>query len=186
MEQDNGTEQGSATEQNEAAEQDDAAEQDQAAQDQAAQQDTTAESDEAAKRKRNKAILMGALIVLLIIVIIVLLVFGMRGCAGQTSSAGRVTTSSSGPSADELAASLANRAHAAIHGKSLANGALLCSRVYVIEASGDAITIRLTVPSVSATGMAAACETAVMAAIPEATSVSVVDINDGLVGSAKR
>ena len=184
MEQDDTTEQNDAMPQGDAAEQGEATEQDDAT-----VQGDAANQDDAAKKKRNKTILIGAIIVLLIAVIAALLIFGMRACSNRTPTTGQVSGPSSGLSAED-ALSLENRIHMAIHGKSLPNGGLLCSYVYIVEASKDAsgvaATIDLTTASKANRAVAAACDSAVMAALPEITRVSVVDVNGSVVDAATR
>ena len=177
-----------ATAQNGATEQDDAPEEETAPEQvDATGQDNAPEQETAPEQKNRKAILTGSLIVLAILVIIVLVILLLRGCAGQTTGS-RLSNQSSAPGAGQSAISIENRVHAALHSKTF-NGGRLCTFVYIIEASTDhgvVATIRLTVPSASVPGIATVCENAVMAAVPEVTRVSVVDVNNSVVGSTTR
>lgn len=150
------------------------------------------------KQKNNKATLIGALIALVVVVIVVVAIVWLRGCSpGGTSSAGRTTGQPSASSAGTSTTPLEDRIHAALHAQTLSNGNPLDTLVYIFEVSTDngvAVTITLTqpsaafarTPSTNPQKIAAACENAVLAAVPEVTSVAVVDTNHVPISLQKR
>ena len=150
-------------------------------------QDDIAGPDKAPEKKRNRTVLMGCLILAVIIVILAILFFWLRGCSSQTPG-GQGATSST-PAVEEPSITIENRIHEAIHGKSYPSGGLMCSSVFIIEASnsnGVAASIRLTSAPTTASVMATALENVVMPAVPEVTTLQIVNGNGALIDTRKR
>ena len=137
------------------------------------------------KPKKSNAVLMGCLAAVAVIVIIVLAILLLRGCDARQAStpsptASQPTTSTAG----ESGTTIDNRVHAALHAKTLSDGARLDDYVYIFEvstANGVSVAITLTPmpggPRVNAQSIATDCENVVLAAVPEVTRVAVVDAN---------
>lgn len=130
-------------------------------------------------------------VVIVAFVVIALLLLWLRGCApAGTSSTGKTSTQSAASAADESRIALDDRVHAALHAQRGPKGGPLDLLVYIFQVStahGVGVSITLTpLSGADPKAIAAQCENAVMAAVSEVTSVTVVDANGTVVSSQKR
>lgn len=137
------------------------------------------------------------IVALVVLVAIVLLLLLLRGCSPSGSGANGASTQSPGSSSSASTVNLENRVYAALHARHLPNGDPLDTLVYIVHvptANGATVIITLNVTAAdlargagpSARQVADMCVGAATAAIPQATSITVVDGRGAVAATVKR
>jgi hypothetical protein len=120
----------------------------------------------------------------MIVALIILAVWLLRGCIpAGTTGPGATGNKPSVPATGTSANALDDRIHAALHALQLADGLPLDTYVYIFTVSTkDGVSALVTLTplgnapkKITAQSVATACEDAILAAVPEVTSVEVID-----------
>ena len=152
-----------------------------------------------AKRTYGRVIVALTILALIIIAIVLLWFFWLRGLPGGNSSGARGQTAAVPlvPLDEAATKAITEKVYAALRATSLPHGAPLTTVVYIAKVAGTSgipITITLTDPATilqlnpetQPLTLAADCETAVLAAVPEVTNVTVIDTNGQVLGTETR